>query len=173
MALDAGRKDLQTIAAQVLASAHIIRLELDEAELLLTRALELAGESGSVRARLSATLSYAWFLRVKGELDAAETMMEEVRDTAEELGMEPVIAAALMKLGWLARAKGDLKGSEKLFREALRITAARGDRGLVPTTRRRSRRRWPTSARSTRRSGSRSTRAHTRCPRTRAARSSP
>jgi class 3 adenylate cyclase/tetratricopeptide (TPR) repeat protein len=131
-ALDAGRKDLQTIAAQALAQTHIIRLELDEAELLLTRALELAGESGSVRARLSATLAYAWFLRVKGELDAAETMMEEVRATAEEFGMEPVMAGALMKLGWAARQRGDLKRSEKLFREALRITASRGDRGLVP-----------------------------------------
>jgi class 3 adenylate cyclase/tetratricopeptide (TPR) repeat protein len=131
-ALDAGRKDLQTIAAQALASAHIMRLELDEAEILLTRALELAGESGSVRARISATLAYAGFLRVKGELDAAQTMMDEVRETAEEIGMEPVLAAALLKLGWLARAKGDLKGSEKLFREALRITAARGDRGLQP-----------------------------------------
>jgi class 3 adenylate cyclase/tetratricopeptide (TPR) repeat protein len=131
-ALDAGRKDLQTIAAQALASAHITRLELDEAEILLTRALELAGESGSVRARISATLAYAGFLKLKGELDAAQTMMDEVRDTAEELGMEPVLAASLLKLGWLARAKGDLKGSEKLFREALRITSARGDRGLEP-----------------------------------------
>ncbi|HEY4622071.1 MAG TPA: AAA family ATPase, partial [Gaiellaceae bacterium] len=41
IALDAGRKDLQTIAAQALAQTHIWRLELDEAELLLTRALEL------------------------------------------------------------------------------------------------------------------------------------
>jgi class 3 adenylate cyclase/tetratricopeptide (TPR) repeat protein len=131
-ALDAGRKDLQTIAAQALAQTHIIRLELDEAELLLTRALELAGETGSVRARLSATLAYAWFLRVRGELDAAETMMEEARATAEEFGMEPEVASALMKLGWLARLKGDLKRSEKLFREALRITVSRGDRGLVP-----------------------------------------
>jgi class 3 adenylate cyclase/tetratricopeptide (TPR) repeat protein len=132
IALDAGRKDLQTFAAQALATTHIIRLELDEAELLLTRALELAGESKSVRARLGATLSYAWFLRVKGELDAAETMMEEVRQTADELGLEPVTAAALMSLGWLARQQGDLKRSEKLFREALRITSARGDHGLVP-----------------------------------------
>ena len=131
-ALDAERKDLQTIAAQALANAHIMRLELDEAEILLTRALELAGESGSVRARIHSTLAYAGFLKVKGELDAAGTMMEEVRETAVELGMEPVLAAALMKLGWLARAKGDIKGSEKLFREALRITAARGDRGLEP-----------------------------------------
>jgi len=131
-ALDAGRKDLQTIAAQALASRHMILLELDEAELVLTRALELAGESGSVRARISATLAYAGFLKVKGELDAAQTMMEEVRGTAEELGIEPVLAAALLKLGWLARAKGDLKRSEKLFREALRITSSRGDRGLEP-----------------------------------------
>ena len=89
LAMDAGRKDLQTIAAQVLAQTHIVGLELDEAELLLTRALELAGESGSVRARFGATLSYGWFLTVKGELDAAETVFEEVRQTATELGVEP------------------------------------------------------------------------------------
>jgi len=63
-ALDAGRKDLQTIAAQALASAHLLRLELDEAEILLTRALELAGESGSVRARINSTLAYAGFLKL-------------------------------------------------------------------------------------------------------------
>ena len=86
IALDAGRKDLQTIAAQSLAQAHIIRLELDEAELLLTRALELAGESGSVRARVGATLSYGWFLALKGELTAAETLFEEVRASSAERG---------------------------------------------------------------------------------------
>ncbi|HJS49213.1 MAG TPA: AAA family ATPase [Gaiellaceae bacterium] len=132
VALDARRKDLQTMAAQALAQAHLIALELDEAELLIARALELAGESGSVRARMSATLSYGWFLRLKGELDAAETVLEEVRTTAEELGLEPTIAAALLKLGWIARRKGDLRRSEKLFREAIRLTSNRGDRGLLP-----------------------------------------
>ncbi len=132
VALDARRKDLQTIAAQELARAHLVALELDEAELLITRALELAGESGSVRARMSATLSYGWFLRLKGELDAAETVLEEVRATAEELGLEPTIAGALLKLGWIARRKGDLRKSERLFREAVRLTSGRGDRGLLP-----------------------------------------
>ena len=131
-ALDAERKDLQTLAAQALASSHLVALELDEAELLITRALELAGESGSVRARMSATLAYGWFLRLKGELDAAETVFEEVRSTAEELGVEPMVAGALLKLGWLARQKGDLRRSEKMFREAVRLTSARGDRGLLP-----------------------------------------
>jgi len=135
VALDAQRKDLQTMAAQALAQTHIVRLELDEAELLLTRALELAGESGSVRARAGAALAYAWFLIVKGELDAAETLLEEVRASSEEVGVEPAAAAALSKIGWLARRRGDLKRSEKLLREALRVTSARGDRGALPELR--------------------------------------
>ena len=132
LAMDAGRKDLQTIAAQVLAQTHIVRLELEEAELLLTRALELAGESGSVRARVGATLSYGWFLAVKGELDAAETVYEEVRQTATELGVEPFIAVALSRLGGIAWRRGDYKRAEKMYREALQITATRGDRGILP-----------------------------------------
>ena len=130
--LDAKRKDLQTIAAQALAQTHIVRLELDEAELLLTRALELAGESGSVRARVGATVSYAWFLSLKGELDAAETLLEEVRTTSGELGVEPAVVVALAKLGWIARRRGDLRKAEKLLREALKITASRGDLGMLP-----------------------------------------
>ncbi len=132
LAMDAGRKDLQTIAAQILAQTHIISLELDEAELLLTRALELAGESGSIRGRIGASLSYGWFLAVKGELDAAETVYEEVRQSAAELGIEPSIAAALMRLGGVAQKREEHKRAEKLFREALRITATRGDRGILP-----------------------------------------
>jgi tetratricopeptide (TPR) repeat protein len=132
LGLDAGRKDLQTIAAQALAQVHVIRLELDEAELLLTRALELAGESGSMRARIGATVAYAWFLIIKGELDAAETLLEEVRATATELGVEPAVVATLDKLGWIAKRRGDLKRAEKLMREALRITSTRGDRGFLP-----------------------------------------
>ena len=130
--IDAQRKDLQTIAAQALAQTHIVRLELDEAELLLMRALELAGESGSVRARIGATVAYAWFLTVKGEFDAAETLLEEVRATSSELGVEPAVVTALMKLGWIAVRRGDDKRGEKLLREALRMTVARGDRGLLP-----------------------------------------
>jgi tetratricopeptide (TPR) repeat protein len=85
-----------------------------------------------VRARISAALSYGWFLRLKGEHDAAETVVEEVRTTAEELGLEPTMASALVRLGWIARRRGDLRRSEKLFREAVRLTSVRGDRGLLP-----------------------------------------
>ncbi len=132
IAVDAERKDLQTIAAQALAQTHIIRLELDEAERLLTRALELSGESGSVRARVGSTITYGWFLMVKGELDAAETVFEEVRTTASELGLGSSEAYALLKLAKVARIRGDHKRAEKLGRESVRLTMARGDRGLLP-----------------------------------------
>jgi class 3 adenylate cyclase/tetratricopeptide (TPR) repeat protein len=131
IAVDADRKDLQTMAAQSLAQTHIVRLELDEAERLLTRALELAGESGSVRARMGTTFAYGWFLTVKGELDAAETLFEDLRSSASELGIDAIVAAALFKLGRIAAVKGDHKRGEKLLREAVRMTAARGDRGLL------------------------------------------
>jgi class 3 adenylate cyclase/tetratricopeptide (TPR) repeat protein len=132
IAVDADRKDLQTIAAQALAQVHIVRLELDEAESLLARALELAGESGSIRAKAGASLAYSWLLMVREEFDAAEHLLEEVRVSSAELGVEPAVAAALAKLGWIARTRGDLKRAEKLLREALRITATRGDRGILP-----------------------------------------
>jgi tetratricopeptide (TPR) repeat protein len=132
IAVDAERKDLQTIAAQSLARSHVIRLELDEAERLLTRALELSGESGSVRARIDTTITYGSFLMMKGELDAAETVFEEVRTTASELGLGSSEAAALFRLGRLARLREDHKRAEKLLRETVRITVARGDRAILP-----------------------------------------
>ena len=100
--------------------------------MLLTRALELAGESGSVRAKVGTKLSYGWFLSVKGELDAAETLFEEVRANSAELGVEPAVASALGKLAWIARVRGDHKRAEKLLREAVRMITARGDRGVLP-----------------------------------------
>ena len=120
------------MASQALAQLHLGRLELDEAELLITRALELASESGSVRARIGATFAYGHLLRHKGELDAAETIYEEVRSTAAELGLEHFVMVAVMQLGWLARRRGDAKRAEKLLREAARSAAARGDRGALP-----------------------------------------
>src|SRR5207302_1091027 len=114
IAVDADRKDLQTIAAQALAQSHIIRLELDEAERLLTRALELSGESGSVRARIGTTITYGTFLMFKGELDAAETVLEAVRTTA----------------GTVRAAQGRREEAVELLRSSLALAHETGNRFL-------------------------------------------
>ena len=152
-ALDAERRDLQTIAAQALASAHIMRLELEEAEILLdarTRACRRERErpgSHQRNARLRRLLEGQGRARCRGDDDGGGP------GDCDRARPEPVLAASLLKLGWLARAKADLKLSEKLFREALRITAARGDRGLEPDSRLRWPRLWPSWGRSTKESG--------------------
>ena len=69
---------------------------------------------------------------MKGELAAAETVFEEVRQTAAELGVEPGVASALMRLGEVAWRRRDYRRAEKLYREALKITSTRGDRGVLP-----------------------------------------
>ena len=55
-----------------------------------------------------------------------------MRQTAAELGVEPSTAAALSRLGGLAWRRGDYRRAEKLYREAVRITSTRGDRGVLP-----------------------------------------
>ena len=87
---------------------------------------------------MGTTFAYGWFLTVKGELDAAETLFEDLRASAAELGVEAVVAATLFRLGRIAGARDDHKRAEKLLREALKITRARGDRGRLTFTPRRS-----------------------------------
>jgi class 3 adenylate cyclase/tetratricopeptide (TPR) repeat protein len=126
VALAAGRKDLQTIASQALAQAHIVRLELDKAERLIQKAVELAEESGSPRARGQAKLALGWLLRMRKELDAAEAAYEEARELFAEIGHATLLSYSLSRLADAAYEKGDLKRSEKLMREAIRLLAPLG-----------------------------------------------
>jgi tetratricopeptide (TPR) repeat protein len=125
--LAAGRKDMQTIAAQGLAQAHIIRLELDSAEPLLAKAIALAEESGSVRAKANATMALGWLHQVRGELDGARRLYEEVRTAAGEMGSASWQAYALCRLGYLAVEQGEPKRAEKLLREAIRAIGNFGE----------------------------------------------
>jgi len=129
IALAAGRKDLQTIAAQALAQAHIVRLELDSAERLIGKALELAEKSGSPRARGSAQLARGWFHRMRDELDAAEAAYEQARELFAEIGHATLLAATLSRMAEVAIQKGDPQRAEKLMREAIRLLAPLGQHG--------------------------------------------
>jgi class 3 adenylate cyclase/tetratricopeptide (TPR) repeat protein len=126
VALAAGRKDLQTIASQALAQAHIVRLELDKAERLIHKAVELAEESSSLRARGQATLTLGWLHRMRKEYDAAEAAYEEARELSAEIGHATLLSYSLSRLADVAFEKGDLKRSEKLMREAIRLLAPLG-----------------------------------------------
>ena len=126
VALAAGRKDLQTIASQALAQAHIVRLEFDKAERLIHKAVELADESGSPRARGQATLTLGWLHRMRKELDAAEAAYEQARELFAEIGHATLLSFSLSRMADVAFEKGELARSEKLMRESIRLLAPLG-----------------------------------------------
>jgi predicted ATPase/class 3 adenylate cyclase len=129
IALAAGRKDLQTIAAQALAQAHIVRLELDSAERQIAKALELADASGSPRARGAAQLTLGWLHRMRGELDAADAAYEQARELFAEIGHATLLAATLSRMAEVAIQKGEPQRAEKLMREAVRLLGPLGQHG--------------------------------------------
>lgn len=126
VALAAGRKDLQTIASQALAQAHIIRLEFEKAERLIDKAVELADESGSPRARGQAMLTLGMLHRMRKDYDTAEAAYELARELFAEIGHASMLSAALSRQADAAYEKGDLKRSEKLMRESIRLLAPLG-----------------------------------------------
>ncbi len=99
VALAAGRKDLQTIASQALAQAHIVRLELDKAERLIHKAVELADESGSPRARGQALLTLGLLHRMRKEFEAAEGAYELARELFAEIGHATLLSYSLLRHG--------------------------------------------------------------------------
>jgi class 3 adenylate cyclase/tetratricopeptide (TPR) repeat protein len=126
VALAAGRKDLQTIASQALAQAHIIRFEFDKAERLIDKAVDLAEKSGSPRARGQAMLTLGFLQRMRKDYDAAEAAYEQARELFAEVGHAAWLSVSLSRLADAAHEKGDLKRSEKLMRESIRLLAPLG-----------------------------------------------
>jgi class 3 adenylate cyclase/tetratricopeptide (TPR) repeat protein len=131
LARKAGRKDLESEASHKLATIHLARLEVDEAEPLIARAEELAEESGSISARGSALNARGKLLTLRGELDEAETVLEEAKALFEEAGSAWPVASALNGLAWIAARKQDLSRAERLFRESIRILKPLEDRGTL------------------------------------------
>ena len=131
VALAAGRKDLQTNAARGLASAYLYRLELDQAEPLMRRALELGEESGSIRSQAAAKVQLGKLLFLRGELDEAEAIFEDVRSSMAEIGSLAPLAAALAQQAGVRSVRGDLAGAEKLLREALRLFVSLGEAAQI------------------------------------------
>jgi class 3 adenylate cyclase/tetratricopeptide (TPR) repeat protein len=127
----AGRKDLESQAAQQLAEIHIARLEAGDAEPIVDRAAALAEESGSLEARGRAFASRGKLLTLKGELDEAERALADAQALFEEAGVPMVLARTLNARAWLDWRRGRLDEADKRFRESIRILKPLEDRGTL------------------------------------------
>ncbi|HEX6702361.1 MAG TPA: AAA family ATPase [Gaiellaceae bacterium] len=137
VAVAADRKDLETYAAQGLAGAYIRELELDRAERLIERALELAGESGSVRARAAALAQSGSLHLIREEREEAEVDYAEAVRLYEEIADAQALGRTKMMLGRVSELQGDTKAAERLMRESIRILRPLGERGFLCEAQRR------------------------------------
>jgi tetratricopeptide (TPR) repeat protein len=127
----AERKDLEVTAVHGLATAYVLRLEIDDAIPLIERAFELAEASGSVVGRAGALHVRGWLELVTERPVEAEADFAAAREIRAELGNATAEAVSTMMVGRAAFAQGDLARAEKLLRDAVRTLKGRGDRGAL------------------------------------------
>jgi tetratricopeptide (TPR) repeat protein len=127
----AERKDLEVLVIQSLATAYIVRLEIDEATPLIERALELGEASGSLSARAAGLHVRGWLELVTEDPVDAEADFTAARAIYTELGNTRREALMTMMVGRAAFAQGDVERAEKLLADAVRTLKGLGDRGVL------------------------------------------
>ncbi len=130
-AQEAGRKDLEASAIQVLASLYITKLDLPAARKLVERGLELAEESGGVLVRAAVLERCGSLSLVEGDYQAAEESFTQALELNREVGFAAGIAWGLKHLGTLAWKRGDLDQAQEQYREAAGILKKLGDRAYL------------------------------------------
>ena len=131
VAQQAEREDLEATATRTLASRYVHSLELDRAEPLVDRTVELAEASGSVLARAGAAHIRAQLDRARGRFDEAEAGFASAHELYADVGTVSGAARSLLYLGRVRRQRGDLPGARKALREAVKILRSAGDRGFL------------------------------------------
>src|SRR5262245_33162476 len=125
------RKDLEAHALNDLAQAYRHQQRLDEAEELLGRGLELAGESGSIVARAEALHSLGLVKLDRSESVEGERLLEEARTLFSEVGGNWMLGRTLNELARAAEQQEDYAKAERLLREAIRLLKPLEDRGAL------------------------------------------
>jgi class 3 adenylate cyclase/tetratricopeptide (TPR) repeat protein len=128
VARESGRKDFEAMIVQSLSNSYLLRLELEPAEPLVDRALELAHESGSVVGRAAAHHALAWLEHTRGRWAEAEAAYTTARDLYAEIGLVGQEASMTLHLGRLYTMQEDLEQAEKLLRDAVRTFKGLRDR---------------------------------------------
>ena len=106
-------------------------MELAEARAVLTKALELAEESGAIESR-------GWFfspgrrsISLEGHLEQAEEAAEQAKRLSSEAGAVWAVARALNIGAWVAWGAATSEKGEKRFRESIRLLKPIGDRAAL------------------------------------------
>ena len=103
------------------AQVALARHELDQADLLIARAIELADETDNFNALAGARQTAARIDSERGQEKAAAQHMQAAVDLLREHGSKAQLQEALGQLADMRRSGGDLVAATELYAEALRI----------------------------------------------------
>ncbi|HEY7208552.1 MAG TPA: AAA family ATPase [Gaiellaceae bacterium] len=127
----AERKDLEALVTHMLAVSYLARLDLEEAEPLVDRALELAESSGTVVGRAAAASTLAQLETARGRLPEAEAAFCRASELYAETGNAIREATVNIRLGKLLVLRGDVERAEKLLRDSVRVLKGLNDRSQL------------------------------------------
>ncbi|MCJ7777505.1 MAG: tetratricopeptide repeat protein [Sedimentisphaerales bacterium] len=115
--------------AAVLGNLGVIyrdRGELDKAEEMHNKALEIDKKLGRLEGMASQYGNLGLIYQTKGELDKAEEMYNKVLNIEEKLGRPEIIATAYGNLGVIYGTRGQLDKAEEMHNKALEINKKLG-----------------------------------------------
>ncbi len=116
----------KAIASANLSTVQHIRGDLDGAEAMCRKALEINETLGRREGMASGYSNLGIILRTRGDLDGAEAMHRKALEIDETLGRRKAIASHLGNLGLVMQARGDLDGAETMYRKSLDIEQTLG-----------------------------------------------
>jgi predicted ATPase/class 3 adenylate cyclase len=125
------RKDLEAQALDGLADVYKHQQRLDEADVLVRRALQLAEESGSIVAKAHALHSLGRLHVTGGEAVEGERLLDESRTLFAEIGDTWMQGRVMNELARAAEKQGDDATAERRLREAIRLLKPLEDRGAL------------------------------------------
>jgi predicted ATPase/class 3 adenylate cyclase len=125
------RKDLEAQALDGLADVYKHQQRLDEADVLVRRALQLAEESGSIVAKAHALHSLGRLHVTRGEAVEGERLLDESRTLFAEIGDTWMQGRVMNELAWAVEKQGDDATAERRLREAIRLLKPLEDRGAL------------------------------------------
>ncbi len=97
------------------------RGDLDDAEMMYRKALEIDEKLGRVEGMANAYGNLGTILQTRGDLDEAEKMHWRGLEIDEKLGRLEGMASTYCNLGNMFRTRGELDEAEKMYRKALEI----------------------------------------------------
>ncbi|MEE9251217.1 MAG: tetratricopeptide repeat protein, partial [Alphaproteobacteria bacterium] len=137
-ALDAARhlgdRESEATALGNLGNLYQTRGELDRAEDMYEKGLEIDEALGSKEGMASKYGNLGILYKTRGDLDRAEEMYRKSLELHEALGRKEGMASTYGNLGSLYMTRGDLDHAEEMFRKSLKIDEALGRKEGMAST---------------------------------------